>query len=263
MPFVTAGDPDLEFTGELLTALDAAGCDLVEIGFPYSDPIADGPVIQSSYGRALENGIDVEQVFRCVADLSASLSTPLVAMVSYAIVFRIGPHRFAETAASAGFAGLIVPDLPLEESEALRTECADFGLQLIELITPTTRDDRAIEIANRASGFIYYVSVAGTTGQRSELPEQLVSRLSWLRSKTKVPVCVGFGISLPEHATRLAPHADGLIVGSAIVQRIADWIDQSNSVGQDDRQELITGIVTYVRSMISATNEDGERQGAS
>jgi tryptophan synthase alpha chain len=221
MPFVTAGDPDLDFTAELLRRLAARGCHLFEVGFPYSDPIADGPVIQASYTRALEKGVKVAEILAMARRTLPGLGAPAVAMVSYAIVHRCGLERFVADAQAAGFAGAIVPDMLVEESDALAAICRRADFSLVQLVTPTTPRDRALRIAERSTGFLYYVSVTGITGERQELPPELVETVGWLREHTPLPICIGFGISQAEHVRRLAPVADGLIVGSAIVRRIA------------------------------------------
>ncbi len=221
LPFITAGDPDLAFTRQLLTRLDQLGCNMAEVGIPYSDPIADGPVIQASYTRALNKKIKLEQIFHEVGQVAPTLGMPLVTMVSYAIIHRIGPSAFVEQAQKAGFAGAIVPDLLVEESDGLANICREKDFSLVQLVTPTTPPERALRIAERSSGFLYFVSVTGITGERTELPEGLVERVSWLRQRTPLPICIGFGISRPEHVRLLAPVADGLIVGSAIVRHMA------------------------------------------
>ncbi len=245
MPFITAGDPDLGFTQELVRALSDAGSSLIEVGVPYSDPIADGPVIQASYTRALSQGVRSGDVLRTLASITADLSAPVVLMVSYAVVFRRGPAAFVEQAEQAGVAGLIVPDLPIEESDALREACDRRGLDLVQLITPTTPRPRAIRIAQAGRGFLYYVSVAGITGERRELPKELVDNLAWLRGQTSLPVCVGFGISRPEHVRLLAPVVDGIIVGSAIVRHVA-------AIAEKSRRQVLEEIRNYVSELIAA-----------
>ena len=218
MPFITAGDPDIETTGKLITELGQRGVDLIEIGFPYSDPIADGPVIQASYTRALEAGIRVENIFDCVDQLATEDLPPLVAMVSYGIIFRCGVKAFVERAQSAGFAGFIIPDLPADEAEEVGKIVRAGGLDLIQLISPMTPRDRAVRILQSASGFVYCISVAGTTGVRDMLPEELTEQLAWLRTQTELPLAVGFGISRPDQVNALRNSADGVIVGSAFVR---------------------------------------------
>lgn len=222
MPFITAGDPDLAFTVAVLRELAARGCTLAEVGIPYSDPIADGPVIQASYTRALDKKIKVAQILAAIQEVAPSLPMPLVTMISYAIVHRHGLERFVAEAQQAGFAGAIVPDLLVEEAGPLSTICRRADFSLIQLVTPTTPRERAVRIANSSTGFLYYVSVTGITGERTQLPPDLVDSVSWLRKQTSLPICIGFGISQPEHVKLLSPVADGLIVGSAIVRRIAD-----------------------------------------
>lgn len=228
MPFITAGDPDLATTAALITAMVARGAHMVEVGIPYSDPIADGPVISASYHRALVKGVRLGQIFETLKGLrtgpsAAKLDTaPLVTMVSYAIVHRTGAGHYLDEAVRAGVDGLIVPDLPVEEAESLLGQATARGLKLIQLVTPTTPRDRALKIANTTTGFLYYVSVAGITGERRALPAELTENVAWLRSQTELPICIGFGISSPEHVRQLAPVADGLIVGSALVRRLAE-----------------------------------------
>jgi tryptophan synthase alpha chain len=226
MPFLTAGDPDLAFTAELIQELDRRGASFCEVGIPYSDPIADGPVIQASYTRALAKKVRVGDILSMLSHVTPTVKMPLVTMVSYAIIYRMGLENYVSAATQAGVAGAIVPDLLVEEADALAAVCraADFGL--IQLVTPTTPRERAVQIARSSTGFIYYVSVTGITGERAELPPSLMENVAWLRTQTDLPVCIGFGISRPEHVERLAPVADGLIVGSAIVRRIAAAADQ-------------------------------------
>jgi tryptophan synthase alpha chain len=231
MPFVTAGDPDLTTTAMLIAELVHRGAHLIEVGIPYSDPIADGPVIAASYHRALEHGVRVAHIFQTLRTLRAEGSgrmneTPMVAMVSYAIIHRQETDRFLAEAETAGLDGLIVPDLPVEESEALAESAARYRIKLIQLVTPTTPRDRAIQIARSTTGFVYYVSVAGITGERKSLPSELVETVGWLRTKTDLPICIGFGISGPDQVRQLAPVADGLIVGSAIVRRLAEAVNR-------------------------------------
>ena len=221
-PFVTAGDPDLATTVAVLEAVDRAGATLCELGVPYSDPIADGPVIQASYTRALGAGITLDGVLSIAKDASAKVTMPILAMVSYSIIFRRGIDRFVADAKAAGLAGFVVPDLPLEESDELDAACRAAGLALVRLVTPTTPPERAEAIARKSTGFLYCVSVAGVTGARTELPPGLLDRIAWLRTKTDVPIVVGFGISSPEQVRAVAAVADGVIVGSALVRLVAE-----------------------------------------
>jgi tryptophan synthase alpha chain len=245
MPFVTAGDPDLDFTAELIRRLAAGGCNLFELGIPYSDPVADGPVIQASYTRALDHKIKLADILAMVGRLTPQLTAPIVTMVSYSIVFRHGLERYVADAKAAGAAGAIVPDLPIEESGPLSEVCRREDFSLVQLIAPTTPRDRALRIAQRTTGFIYYVSVAGITGERTALPPELVDNVGWLREQTPLPVCIGFGISRPEHVRMLAPVADGLIVGSAIVRRIAE-------ASTKPREQVLDEIAAYAAELLKA-----------
>jgi tryptophan synthase alpha chain len=224
MPFITAGDPDLATTEKFLLELAARQVDLIEVGFPYSDPIADGPVIQASYTRALARHLHVGDIFsaiRSVVDRAPTPLPPLVAMVAYAIVFRTGPEHFVNEARQAGFAGLIVPDLPADEAAEMATITRKSGLDLVQLIAPTTTPERTARILATGSGFLYCISVAGTTGVRESLPAELRTQLEWLGTQTNLPLAVGFGISRPDQIESLRGLADGVIVGSALVRHLA------------------------------------------
>jgi len=246
-PFVTAGDPDVETTLAVLEALDRAGASLCELGVPYSDPIADGPVIQSSYTRALASGFTLERLFSLAKAATARVRMPILAMVSYSLIYRRGIERFVADAAAAGLTGFVVPDLPIEESDQLDGACRGAGLALVRLVTPTTPPDRAEAIARRSTGFLYCVSVAGVTGARTDLPPGLIERVQWLRTKTDVPILVGFGISTPEQARAVASVADGVIVGSAVVRQVAEAAGQS-----PDR--MVGGLERYVRELVAAVS---------
>jgi tryptophan synthase alpha chain len=247
MPFVTAGDPDLQFTAAVIKELVARGCHLCEVGIPYSDPIADGPVIQASYTRALAHKVKLADILTKLGEVAPQVAAPLVTMVSYAIVYRRGVEKYVDEVRSRGVAGLIVPDLPVEESAGLAKICAARDTSLIQLVTPTTPRERAVRIANTSTGFLYYVSVAGITGERTELPPELVDNVGWLRTQTDLPICIGFGISRPEHVKLLAPVADGLIVGSAIVRRIA-------AANERPRGEVLADVGKYAEELLAALN---------
>jgi tryptophan synthase alpha chain len=249
MPFVTAGDPDVATTMEILARLGAAGVDLIEVGFPYSDPIADGPVIQASYTRALSGGTHVADILAGVRELKRCSPElpPLLAMVSYAIMFRHGVESFVRESAKAGFAGFIVPDLPGDEA----AECFELvrgqGLDLVQLVAPTTPPTRVRQILEHCSGFVYCLAVAGITGERAQLAEALHEQLRWLRGETDLPLAVGFGISRPEHLADLKPVADGAIVGTALVRHL-----QSLSDGAVTREAALQQMQQLTESMIAA-----------
>ncbi|HBI41481.1 MAG TPA: tryptophan synthase subunit alpha [Planctomycetales bacterium] len=252
IPFVTAGDPDLDGAVLVARTLATHGANLIEIGFPYSDPIADGPVIQASYTRALDRGLKLDDVFACarrIADLPEikDRQIPLAAMTSYSLIHRRGAETFLRQAAEAGLSGAIVPDLPLEESEALSALAAARDFKLIHLVTPTTPRDRAAVIARRSTGFLYCVSVAGITGERDRLPPELLDQLAWLRTQTSLPLCVGFGVSRPDHVRMLREAADGVIVGSALVRPL-------EQVGKRPLNEVVAEIGELARILRDALN---------
>ncbi len=243
LPFVTAGDPDLETTTEVIRVLARCGASITEIGVPYSDPIADGPVIQASYQRALQNGFRLPQLFDLGTRLSTELTMPMVTMTSYSIIHRTGMSRYVELAQAAGYAGAIVPDLLVEEAESLAAVCRQADFSLIQLVTPTTPRERQVRIAELSSGFLYFVSVTGITGERSQMPPGLLDNVAWLREQTELPICIGFGISSAETAKTLAEAADGVIVGSAIVRRIAQ---------ADSRQAAVDSVAEFAREIVAA-----------
>lgn len=243
IPFITAGDPSLEVTKQLVVALQRSGCSLLELGIPYSDPIADGPVIQDSYTRALNAGTKLSEIMEAVGSLRGQFLMPLISMISYSIVQRVGADKFVADSIKAGFSGSIVPDLLVEEADDLRAICRQNDYSLIHLVTPTTPQDRMLQIAESSSGFIYFVSVTGITGERTELPSDLLQKVRWLRERTKLPICIGFGISSVEHVRMLAPVSDGIIVGSAIVRKLAEHSDPSKA---------ILGVTDFVRDLIAA-----------
>ena len=246
MPFVTAGDPDLAFTRELLPAAASAGADLFEVGVPFSDPIADGPVIQASYTRALEKHLKLADVFATLRDVSKSpgWNTPLVTMASYSLMYRKGPAAFIEAAKAAGVSGTVVPDMPVEEAEELSKLAADHDFKLVLLVTPTTSPERAEKVVKACGGFVYVVSVVGITGAREALPTALRDQLRRLRSMTDLPLCVGFGVSKPEHVRDLKDIADGVIVGSAVVKKL--------EAAATDRTKALADVTQLVKELRAA-----------
>jgi tryptophan synthase alpha chain len=249
MPFVTAGDPDLAFTRELLPAVAEAGADLIEVGFPFSDPIADGPVIQASYTRALEKHLKLADLFAALKDVTSrpGWTTPLVGMASYSLIFKKGPAAFIDAAKAAGLCGMIVPDLPVEEAEELSKLAAERDFKLILLVTPTTSPERAEKVVKACGGFVYVVSVVGITGQRDRLPTGLRELLARLRRSTDLPLCVGFGVSKPEHVRELKEIADGVIVGSALVRKLEH--------AGTDRASALAGAKQLVRELSGALRD--------
>lgn len=228
MPYLTAGAPDLDTTASLLPALERAGAVVCELGIPFSDPIADGPIIQASMAAALAKGVRPAGVLEMVSKLRSKLSMGLVAMVSYSILYRCGPIDFMKDAKAAGFDGLIVPDLPVEESASFLEAAAGLNLVCSMLVAPTTPIDRAQRIAQACSGFVYVLSRAGLTGERATLPPQLSARIERLRSVTDLPMAVGFGISNRDQVQQVVRIADAAIVGSAIMRRVLDNAKQPN-----------------------------------
>lgn len=221
IPFITAGDPDLETTADALRALDRAGADLIELGVPYSDPLADGPVIQAAATRALERGVTLDAVLNLVAEISPQISAPIVLFTYYNPILNRGVETFLQDIYQAGARGLVVPDLPLEEMDVLLEPAKKIGIEVTLLVAPTTPKERIIAIAQQCQGFIYLVSVTGVTGMRNEIGSRVKDLLQELHTVTDKPIGVGFGVSSPEQATQLkAWGADGVIVGSAFVKRL-------------------------------------------
>ena len=221
IPFVTCGDPDLETTARLVREMAARGADLIELGIPFSDPTAEGPVIQGANIRALSGGVTTDKIFALVEELRRDVSIPLVFMTYANVVYSYGAERFISTCQRIGIDGLILPDLPFEEKDEFLPVCRQYGVDLISLIAPTSAD-RIAMIAKEAEGFIYIVSSLGVTGVRSEITTDISKLVSVIRENTDIPCAVGFGISTPEQAAKMSQHADGVIVGSAIVRQIAE-----------------------------------------
>jgi len=231
VPFLVAGDPDLDTTGRLLVALERAGADAIEIGVPFSDPIADGPVIQAASERALAGGVTLEQILARVARLRAPLGVPLV-LFSYANpILAYGVERFAEQAAASGIDAVLVVDLPPEEAEEeLAPRLAAHGVDLVFLLAPTSGRERIDRVARTGSGFVYFVSRAGVTGEQEALATELPRQLAAVRRRVGLPVAVGFGISTPEQVAAVAALADGVVVGSALVRLAHDCRDEPDPV---------------------------------
>jgi tryptophan synthase alpha chain len=247
MPFVPVGYPDLPTTAACLVGAERGGATVIEVGIPFSDPIADGPVIQEAFSAALAKKLKVEQTFETIASVRGKMNIPLVSMVSYSIVFRYGVTRFVKAAREAGFNGLILPDLPPPEAEKICDLVQSGGLETNLLIAPTTSPERRTEIVRLTSGFIYYLSISGITGERDKLPANLEANLRQMRELTDKPVCVGFGISRPDHVAQLQGKADGAIVGSGVVRRMKHHLN-------DGSQVIGTQVENYTRELLSTAN---------
>lgn len=247
LPYVTAAYPDPETTVALLARLQHPAIGAVELGIPYSDPIADGPVIQTSFCRALESGFQLDALFAALKNSRNISGPPLIAMVSYSIMFRRGAEAFVAAAAEAGIEGLIVPDLAWEEAPALADAAHKNGISLILIVAPTTPLDRARKIAQLSSPFTYYQASAGVTGERGSLATGLAARVAQLRQASGKPVCAGFGISTPEQVRQVCNAADGAIVGSAIVRRMNELVEQATP-----RAQFVEAIGSFVDELADA-----------
>lgn len=240
IPFITAGDPDLSVTEELIPAMAEAGADLIEIGIPFSDPVAEGIVIQEADLRALSSGTTTDKIFDMVKRVREKTNAPLAFMTYINPIFVYGSERFIRTAAECGIDALIVPDMPYEEKGELLPLCHQYGLELISLIAPTSKE-RIRTIAKEAEGFVYCVSSMGVTGVRTEITTNIGEMISFVKEAQSIPCAIGFGISTPEQAKQMSIHADGVIVGSAIVKMIAKY-----------GKECIGPVCGYVREMKAA-----------
>lgn len=243
MPFVVAGDPDLPFTGELIRTLAGAGADLVEVGVPFSDPVADGPVITGAYTRALRSGVTLRAVLDAAPAWTATV--PVVLMLYYNLLHSYGVAAAAAAMAAAGIAGAIVPDLPPEESAEFRGLLRERGLDFVVMLTPATPADRAERIARAGSGFLYYVSLTGVTGARAALRPELRAEVTAAR-RFGLPVGVGFGVARPEHVAELSGYADGIIVGSALIRELE---------AAPGREEKLARAKEYLASLAAARTE--------
>jgi tryptophan synthase alpha chain len=246
IPFITCGDPDLETTGRLVRALAESGASLIELGIPFSDPTAEGPTIQEANIRALSKGITTDEIFAFVRELRKSVVIPMVFMTYANVVFAYGAEKFISTCADIGMDGLILPDLPYEEKEEFEPICRRYGLDLISLIAPTS-ENRIAMIAKSASGFVYTVSSLGVTGVRSEITTDIGAMVRLVKENTAVPCAVGFGISTPEQAKKMAELCDGVIIGSAIVKIIGRY-----------GREAVPYVSDYAKSIVKALRPDAQ-----
>ncbi len=244
IPFITAGDPDLDTTKRLVIEMERAGADIIELGVPFSDPIADGPAIQKASYRSLKSGTTLKKIIGIVKELRRTTEIPLVLMTYYNPVFKYGISEFVRDATDAGVDGIIIPDLPPEEGEGIIEEGKRHNLNTIFLLAPTSTKERIKIVASASTGFIYYVSLTGVTGARKSLPETVEASVNKIRKATDKPIAVGFGISTAEQAKRIASFADGVIVGSAIVNVIEKNIDKPDLI------EKVSGFVKDLKSGI-------------
>lgn len=217
IPFITCGDPSLDVTEQIVYAMEEAGADLIELGIPFSDPTAEGPVIQGANVRALSGGVTTDKIFDMVVKIRKNTKIPMVFMTYANVVFSYGTERFVQTASEIGMDGLILPDVPFEEKEEFDQVCKKYGLDLISLIAPTSHE-RIARIAREAEGFVYCVSSLGVTGMRSQITTDIGAMVKLVKQEKEIPCAVGFGISNPEQAKKMAAQSDGVIVGSAIVK---------------------------------------------
>lgn len=224
--FITCGDPDLETTAAAVRAAAANGADLIELGIPFSDPTAEGPVIQGANIRALQGGVTTDKIFDLVRELRRDVTIPMVFMTYANVVFSYGAERFLSTCRDIGIDGLILPDVPYEEKEEFLPQCRQYGIDLISLIAPTSHN-RVAMIAREAEGFLYIVSSLGVTGTREEIRTDLASIVEVVRQNTQIPCAIGFGISTPEQARQMAGLSDGVIVGSAIIKILEKYGTQA------------------------------------
>lgn len=222
IPYIMAGDPDMGTTEKLVRSLSGIGVDLIELGMPFSDPLADGPVIQRAGERSLRQGTTFKKLLAAVERIRLDIDTPILIMTYYNLFLRFGLKAFAQEAARVGVDGVIVPDLPPEEAEDLRTDLDEYGLALVYLIAPTSTDERIRMIADSARGFLYYVSRTGVTGEQKDIAQDLADNLARIRAITSLPVVVGFGVSTPEQAQTISQKADGVVIGSALVRLIEE-----------------------------------------
>ena len=243
IPFLTCGDPSLEITEQLVYAMEEAGADLIELGIPFSDPTAEGPVIQEANVRALAGGVTTDKVFAMVEKIRKNTKIPMVFMTYANVVFSYGTERFIKRAAEVGMDGLILPDVPFEEKEEFDSVCRQYGLDFISLIAPTSHE-RISMIAKEASGFVYCVSSLGVTGMRSDITTDIGAMVKLVKTANDIPCAVGFGISTPEQAKDMAGKSDGAIVGSAIVRLCEKY-------GED----CVPYIYEYVKAMKDAVRQ--------
>ena len=251
IPFITAGDPDLTTFAEILAGLPNAGCDLIEIGMPFSDPVADGPAIERANLRAFAAGIKLHKILTLVGEFrQKDRETPIILMGYANPIYAYGIEKFTKDAQRAGVDGLIIADLPPEEDHELRSAAQKHGIDIVRLTTPTTDEKRLARILDGASGFLYYVSVTGVTGNKQASANPVQNAVNNIRPHTALPVTVGFGISTPEQVQAIAACADGVVVGSAIVNRITSNLDAQNTA----KAGLVNDVLGFVETLANAAH---------
>ena len=229
--YVMAGDPDISTTKQLVLSMEEAGADIVELGIPYSDPIAEGPVIQAASERAMKNKIRIDDVFNCVKDIRKESQVPIVLLIYFNCIFKYGNERFFENCLEAGIDGVIIPDMPFEERYAFEDVASKNNIHIITLVAPTSAN-RIKKLVENAKGFVYCVSSLGVTGIRDEFDANISNFLDTVKEHTSIPRAIGFGISTPQHIAQLKSYSEGLIVGSAIVKRIGDADSKQHAIEQ-------------------------------
>lgn len=246
IPFITAGDPSLKVTKSLILEFEKRGADLIELGIPFSDPIADGPVIQSSYYRALQGGVKIAHILELIKKVREKSEIPIVSMISYSLLYKYGTEKFLREAAAVGMDGATIPDLPIEEAESVIDVSNQVNFKIVCFVAPTTTDSRIEAIAARSQGFLYYISVVGITGARNSLSDDLGENLRKLKRKTDLPVALGFGISTPEQARMAGEIADGVVVGSAIMREIDRHVKEESHV-------LVENVGRFLKNLVESS----------
>ncbi len=254
--YLTVGDPSVEKTEEIILGLVVAGVDLLELGVPFSDPTADGPIIQAACRRALRNGVTLPRILRMVASIRRASEIPMVLFSYYNPLFSYGCDRFAAKAKEAGVDGVLVVDLPLEESSELRRHTDPRGIDFISLIAPTTNEERIRRISSRGSGFLYCISITGVTGTESPRPEEIKRDMERIRKLTHLPLAVGFGISTPHEVREISPHVDGVVIGSAMVRMIHENRDSPDLI------EIVSDYARRIKGAGMSGDPSGKPHGA-
>ena len=254
--YLTVGDPSLEKTEEIILGLGEAGVDLLELGVPFSDPTADGPIIQAACRRALRNGVTLPRILRMVASIRRASEIPMVLFSYYNPLFSFGCERFAAKAKEAGVDGVLVVDLPLEESPELRRYTDPLGIDFISLIAPATPEERIRRISRRGSGFLYCISITGVTGTASPRPEEIRRDMDRIRRITHLPLAVGFGIATAHQVGQIAPHVDGIVIGSAMVRMIEENRDSPDLI------EIVSDYARLIKGAGMSGDPSGKPHGA-